>query len=128
MKLTQTHAEILKFIIVGGINTLNYYVVYLLLVKLLHIEYMISHITGFIVAFVISYYLNCYFVYRVKPTWRKFISFPITQIVNVSLQTVLLYVFVSWLNLPAEIAPFAGLIITIPITFILSKWILKDSN
>ncbi|HIA6637151.1 TPA: flippase GtxA [Staphylococcus aureus] len=128
MKLTQTHAEILKFIIVGGINTLNYYVVYLLLLKLLHIEYMISHITGFIVAFVISYYLNCYFVYRVKPTWRKFISFPITQIVNVSLQTVLLYVFVSWLNLPAEIAPFAGLIITIPITFILSKWILKDSK
>ena len=128
MKLTQTHAEILKFIIVGGINTLNYYVVYLLLLKLLHIEYMISHITGFIVAFVISYYLNCYFVYRVKPTWRKFISFPITQIVNVSLQTVLLYVFVSWLNLPAEIAPFAGLIITIPITFKLSKWILKDSN
>lgn len=128
MKLTQTHAEILKFIIVGGINTLNYYVVYLLLLKLLHIEYMISHITGFIVAFVISYYLNCDFVYRVKPTWRKFISFPITQIVNISLQTVLLYVFVSWLNLPAEIAPFAGLIITIPITFILSKWILKDSN
>lgn len=128
MKLTQTHAEILKFIIVGGINTLNYYVVYLLLLKLLHIEYMISHITGFLVAFVISYYLNCYFVYRVKPTWRKFVSFPITQIVNVSLQTVLLYVFVSWLNLPAEIAPFAGLIITIPITFILSKWILKDSN
>ncbi|HCQ3484738.1 TPA: flippase GtxA [Staphylococcus aureus] len=128
MKLTQTHAEILKFIIVGGINTLNYYVVYLLLLKLLHIEYMISHITGFIVAFVISYYLNCYFVYRVKPTWRKFISFPITQLVNVSLQTVLLYVFVSWLNLPAEIAPFAGLIITIPITFILSKWILKVSN
>ncbi|UXU15192.1 flippase GtxA [Staphylococcus aureus] len=128
MKLTQTHAEILKFIIVGGINTLNYYVVYLLLLKLLHIEYMISHITGFLVAFVISYYLNCYFVYRVKPTWRKFISFPITQIVNVSLQTVLLYVLVSWLNLPAEIAPFAGLVITIPITFVLSKWILKDSN
>lgn len=128
MKLTQTHAEILKFIIVGGINTLNYYVVYLLLLKLFHIEYMISHITGFLVAFMISYYLNCYFVYRVKPTWRKFISFPITQIVNVSLQTVLLYVFVSWLNLPAEIAPFAGLVITIPITFVLSKWILKDSN
>lgn len=128
MKLTQTHAEILKFIIVGGINTLNYYVVYLLLLKLLHIEYMISHITGFLVAFMISYYLNCYFVYRVKPTWRKFISFPITQIVNVSLQTVLLYVFVSWLNLQAEIAPFAGLVITIPITFVLSKWILKDSN
>ena len=82
MKLTQTHAEILKFIIVGGINTLNYYVVYLLLLKLLHIEYMISHITGFIVAFVILFELL--FCLQVKPTWRKFIGFPITQIVNVN--------------------------------------------
>ncbi|MFZ8286733.1 GtrA family protein, partial [Staphylococcus aureus] len=78
---------------VGGINTLNYYVVYLLLLKLFHIEYMISHITGFIVAFVICYYLNCYFFYRVKPNWRKFISFTIKQLVNVSLKKVLLYFF-----------------------------------
>ncbi|PTK86392.1 GtrA family protein, partial [Staphylococcus haemolyticus] len=27
MKLNQTHFEIIKFIIVGGINTLNYYIV-----------------------------------------------------------------------------------------------------
>lgn len=80
MKLTQTHAEILKFIIVGGINTLNYYVVYLLLLKLLHIEYMISHITGFIVAFVISYYLNCYFVYKVKPTWIILLVFQLRRL------------------------------------------------
>lgn len=126
MKLTKTHYEIIKFIVVGGLNTFNYYVVYLLLLKLLHLNYMLSHVTGFVVAFVISYYLNCYFVYKVKPTWKKFISFPITQVVNVLLQTAFLYVFVMWLNLPAEIAPFAGLVITIPITFVLSKWILTD--
>lgn len=126
MKLTQTHIEIIKFIIVGGLNTLNYYIVYLLLLKLLDVNYLISHITGFLVSFIISYYLNCYFVYKVKPTLRKFISFPLTQIVNMGMQTLLLYVFVQWLHFPSEIAPFAGLIITIPITFILSKWILKD--
>lgn len=71
------YVEILKFIIVGGINMLNYYVVYLLLLKLLYIEYMISYIIGFLVVFVILYYLNCYFVYRVKFIWRKFISFLI---------------------------------------------------
>ncbi|VED77981.1 sugar translocase in surface polysaccharides biosynthesis [Staphylococcus aureus] len=80
MKLTQTHAEILKFIIVGGINTLNYYVVYLLLLKLLHIEYMISHITGFIVAFVISYYLNCYFVYRVNLLGENSLVFQLRRL------------------------------------------------
>lgn len=126
MRLTQTHFEIIKFVIVGGINTLNYYIVYLLLLKLLGVNYLVSHITGFIVSFIISYYLNCYFVYKVKPTLKKFLSFPFTQLVNMGMQTLLLYIFVQWLHFPSEIAPFAGLIITIPVTFILSKWILRD--
>ncbi|WP_204193520.1 GtrA family protein [Staphylococcus sp. GDY8P47P] len=126
MKLTQTHLEIIKFIIVGGINTLNYYIVYLILLKLCHVNYMISHIVGFLVSFVISYYLNCYFVYKVTPTLKKFLSFPLTQVINMGMQTLLLYVFVKWFQFPSEIAPFVGLIITIPITFIISKWILKD--
>ncbi|GEQ08156.1 sugar translocase in surface polysaccharides biosynthesis [Staphylococcus haemolyticus] len=87
---------------------------------------MISHIAGFLVSFVISYYLNCYFVYKVRPTLKKFLSFPLTQVINMGMQTLLLYVFVKWFQFPSEIAPFAGLIITIPITFIVSKWILKD--
>ncbi|MFC1451162.1 GtrA family protein, partial [Bacillus cereus] len=49
-----------------------------------------------------------------------------TQIVNMGMQTLLLYIFVKWLNIASEIAPFAGLIITIPVTFILSKWLLRD--
>ena len=89
-------------------------------------NYMVSHIVGFIVSFIISYYLNCYFVYKVKPTIEKFLRFPITQIVNMVMQTLLLYIFVKWLNIASEIAPFAGLIITIPVTFILSKWLLRD--
>lgn len=126
MKLNQTHFEIIKFIIVGGINTLNYYIVYLLLLKLFHVNYMISHIAGFLVSFVISYYLNCYFVYKVTPTWSKFLKFPLTQVVNMGMQTLLLYIFVQWFGISSVIAPFAGLIITIPITFVLSKYILRD--
>lgn len=98
MRLTQTHFEIIKFVIVGGINTLNYYIVYLLLLKLLGVNYLVSHITGFIVSFIISYYLNCYFVYRVKPTLKKFLSFPLTQVVNMGMQTLLLYIFVQWFH------------------------------
>ena len=73
MKLTRIHYEIIKFIIVGGINTFNYYIAYLFLLKVLHVNYMVSHIVGFIVSFIISYYLNCYFVYKVKPTIEKFL-------------------------------------------------------
>ena len=41
------------------------------------------------------------------------------------MQTLLLYIF-AVVSFPSEIAPFVGLIITIPVTFILSKWILRD--
>lgn len=126
MKLNQLHLEIIKFVIVGGINTFNYYVVYLLLLKVLNVQYLVSHITGFIVALIISYYLNCYFVYKVQPTLRKFLQFPITQLVNVGMQTLLLFIFVRFFHINSVIAPFAGLIITIPVTFILSKYVLRD--
>ncbi|GEQ05855.1 GtrA family protein [Staphylococcus gallinarum] len=126
MNLTKTHLEIIKFIIVGGINTVDYYIVYLFLLKILGLNYLISHLTGFIVSFIISYYLNCYFVYKVTPTWKKFIQFPITQVINMGMQTLLLYIFVQWFQVSSVIAPFVGLIITIPITFILSKYILRD--
>ncbi|MDK9863210.1 GtrA family protein [Staphylococcus equorum] len=126
MNLNKTHYEIIKFIIVGGINTLNYYIVYLILLKLIDLNYLVSHVSGFMVSFIISYYLNCHFVYKVKPTWRKFIQFPLTQVVNMRMQTLLLYIFVQWFHISSVIAPFAGLIITIPITFVLSKYILKD--
>ena len=126
MNLNKTHYEIIKFIIVGGINTLNYYIVYLILLKLIDLNYLVSHVSGFMVSFIISYYLNCHFVYKVKPTCRKFIQFPLTQVVNMGMQTLLLYIFVQWFHISSVIAPFAGLIITIPITFVLSKYILKD--
>lgn len=116
--------EIIRFIIVGGLNTVNYYIVYLLLLHIFHIQYLISHLVGFVVAFVISYYLNCYYVYKVKPTLKKFLAFPLTQVVNMVVQTLLIFVFVDFLNFNESIAPFAGLIVTIPITYVLSKFIL----
>lgn len=122
----KVYYEIFKFVLVGGINTLNYYLVYLLLLKVIEVPYLLSHITGFLFSFIISYYLNCYFVYRVKPTWRKFVSFPLTQVVNMGMQTFLLWLFVDIYHWSAVYAPLVGLVVTIPITFILSKYILKD--
>ncbi|WP_436894686.1 GtrA family protein [Mammaliicoccus sciuri] len=119
------HGEIIRFILVGGINTINYYWIYLLL-KVFDIQYLVSHILSFIISFIISFYLNCYFVYQVQPTVKKFIQFPITQVVNMGLQTLLLFVFVQLLHVNETFAPFIGLIFTIPITFILSRWILVD--
>lgn len=85
MRLKQMHYEIIKFAIVGGINTPDYYLMYLILLKLLHVHYMVGHITGFIVGFIISYYLDCYFAYGVKPALKEFLSLPLIQVVNMGM-------------------------------------------
>ncbi|MEB8093517.1 MULTISPECIES: GtrA family protein [Mammaliicoccus] len=121
-----SYIEVIKFIIVGVINTLNYYIIYIFLLDILTVHYLLSHISAFIVSFILSYFLNCYFVYKVTPTLKKFIKFPLTQVINMGMQTILLFIFVQILKLNADFAPFIGLLITIPITFLLSKRILKD--
>lgn len=117
-----------KFVIVGVINTLNYYLVYLLLLNVVHFNYLTCHISAFLVSFVISFLLNCYFVYKVKPTWKKFIAFPLTQVVNMSVQTFLLYSFVEWFTLSKVLAPIPALIITIPITYFMTTYILTKEQ
>lgn len=122
--MIERYGRLIKFIIVGVINTLNYYIVYLLLLKFLHLSYITSHLTGFLVSFINSYFLNCYFVYKVKPTIKKFIQFPLTQIVNMGVQTLLLYIFVELLHIDKVYAPFPALIFTIPVTYFVTTYIL----
>ncbi len=116
-----------RFVIVGLINTLNYYIVYVGLLNC-GLPYMVSHIAAFLSAFIVSYLLNCHYVYQVKPTLQTLLQFPLTQIVNVGLQSILLYLFVTVLNLKAVYAPFPALVVTVPITYWLSKKILTKET
>ncbi len=122
--MIKRYSRLIKFIVVGIINTFNYYLVYLLLLKVLHLSYLTSHLAGFLVSFIISYFLNCYFVYKVKPTFKKFIQFPLTQVVNMGVQTLLLYIFVESLHIDKVYAPFPALVFTIPITYFVTTYIL----
>ncbi|WP_433742296.1 GtrA family protein [Falsibacillus pallidus] len=117
--------EFFRFIIVGGINTANYYFIYLLLHRLAGLNYLFSHWIAFLISMVFSFYLNVYFTYRVRPTLRKFLQFPVTQIVNISISSAFIYIFVEFLHVNSYIAPLLSVIFTVPVTFILTSKILK---
>lgn len=123
--MKQLDNEFTRFVLVGGMNTLNYYAAYLLLHVVLSVPYMIAHITGFFISFVISFFLNTYFTYQVRPTWKKFFQFPLTQVVNVGASSVFAYIFVEWLSINSTIAPLGAVIFTIPVTFVVTGKILK---
>lgn len=119
--------EFTRFIIVGGINTGHYYLIYLLCLQLLHTHYFLAHILGFGSSFIGSFFLNSYITYQVKPTLAKFIRFPLTQVVNILSSTILIFVIIEWLQVSSSLAPLIAVVFTVPITFIVTRRILKPS-
>lgn len=127
MNLKALNTEFTRFIFVGVLNTLSYYSIYLILHNLFNLPYLLAHLVGFLISLNISFFLNCYVTYRIKPTLKKYLYFPLTQVVNMSVSTILIFVFVEFLKLNSNIAPFAAVLFTVPITFIVSSKILKDT-
>lgn len=127
MNLKALNTEFTRFIFVGVLNTLSYYSIYLILHNLFNLPYLLAHLVGFLISLNISFFLNCYVTYRIKPTLKKYLYFPLTQVVNMSVSTILIFIFVEFLKLNSNIAPFAAVLFTVPITFIVSSKILKDT-
>lgn len=125
-KLKLLNTEFTRFLVVGVINTVSYYSIYLLLHNLFSFPYLLAHITGFLISLNVSFFLNTYITYKVKPTLKKYLFFPLTQVVNMSVSTILIFIFVEYLNFNSNIAPFVAVIFTVPITFIISSKIMKD--
>lgn len=121
-------SEVFRFIIVGVMNTANYYIIYLFFLKLVGLNYLIAHILGFLISMVGSFFLNSYFTYRTKPTLKKFFQFPLTYVVNITVTTVSIYILVDLIGLNDIISPLLASLIAIPFTFIISKKILQQDK
>lgn len=119
------NTEFMRFMFVGGINSLNYYVIYMVCIHILSIHYFVGHLLGYTSSLIGSFFLNVYFTYRVKPTWKKFITFPLSQSVNLIASTIFLFTFIEWFNIDRSLAPVFAVLLMIPITFLITGKILK---
>ena len=113
-----------KFNVVGILNTINYYILYMIFKEALQLNYMTAHLLGFFISMIGSFYLNSYFTYRIRPTLKKFLKFPLTYVVNILVSTLAIYILVQLLSISDNIAPIIATIIAIPFTFVISKIIL----
>ena len=118
-----TNKEFLKYLFSGGFNTLATYVLYLLLLNIwsYNLAYSISYISGIF----ISYALNSLFVFKEKISFRTFIKYPIVYVVQYLISLILLNVLIEYVGFSNKIVPIITIVITIPITFLLSKLIIK---
>ena len=123
MKLTKEQiGEMVRFSIVGVLITVIHYAVYWLLQLVVNVN--IAWTAGYIVGFVVNYYLSARYIFREKATAQNGAGFGGAHLVNYFLQMGLLNFFL-WLGWSAEWAPVGVYAISIPVNFLLVRFVFK---
>ena len=125
-ELVARHREAIGFVIVGFTNTFLTWLVYLAFNVVM--PYLAAYTLTYAVGIVLSYVLNTRFVFRVAMSWDSFLKFPAVYAVQWASRTLILYVLVRWLHVPESYAPFGVSAVTVPMTFVLSRFILKKPS
>jgi putative flippase GtrA len=118
--------QVLRFALVGAVNTVTYYALYLTLRLVL--PYLLAHAAAFVLSMTASFFLNCWYTYRTQPTWRKFLLFPLGNLTNFAVTTAGVYLLVDLLGTDERIAPLMAAGMAIPATFVVSRAVLHGSG
>ena len=114
--------EIIRFSVVGVLVTAIHYVVYWLLQLVVNVN--IAWTAGYIAGFVVNYYLSAHYIFREKTSVENGAGFGGAHLVNYFLQMVLLNFFI-WLGFSAEMAPIGVYAVSIPVNFLLARFVFK---
>ncbi len=118
--------QAVRFGLVGVVNTGTYFASYLVLRLVL--PYLAAHVLAFVLSTIGSFFLNCWFTYRVRPTWKRFLLFPLTTATNFVLTTAGVYGLVEWIGMDERPAPLVAAAAAIPVTFLVSRTILAPKD
>lgn len=116
--------EIFRFILTGGFNTFNYYLMYLILLEFAKIPYIYAHMSAFIYSAFVSFFLTTMYTFEERPTLHRLVVFPITFLPNFLISTFGAVILVQNHILSETYASLIVMFLAIPITFIVSKIII----
>ncbi|CAM4332478.1 putative flippase GtrA [Paenibacillus endophyticus] len=117
---------IIKFGFIGALNTAFTYLLYLVLLNFF--SYSIAYSISYIVGIVFSYFFNSYFVFKIPVSLSNFLRFPIVYVVQYFLNLLLIFVLVDKLLISEQIALLISIVVTFPISFVLSRYVLKGKK
>jgi putative flippase GtrA len=115
--------EFCRFIFWGGVNTLAGYSIYALLLSFL--SYLISYSIAYVAGIFISYFLNSKFVFKQELKLSKALKYPLVYVTQYLLGMVCLYLLVQVLRVNKLIAAAIVVLLSIPLTYLLSRRILR---
>ncbi len=119
-------AEVVRFVITGGVATALQYGFYLLFVLVAHTSTELATVLSYGMSFVANFFMSNLFTFRTQPNTKKAATFTLSHIINLGMQTGLVAVFSrmvspAWALLPA-------MAICVPCNFVLVRFALKSKH
>lgn len=111
--------EVLRFLLVGGFNTLATLCIYWLLLPL--VGYAVAYSISFVMGVLSGYALNTWLVFKTHWSWRRLMAFPLVHVVNYVLGMGVIWMAVDVLGLDARLGPVAAVLVTLPVNFFLTR-------
>lgn len=126
-KIQYFNKDVFRFILTGGFNTFNYYLMYLILFEFLNLPYIYAHVSAFLYSAFCSFFITTMYTFGERPTVRKFVAFPITFLPNLVISTLVTKILVDNQILSETYASLIAMFLAIPITFVVSKIVITGN-
>ena len=114
-------SSFVRFLISGGINTICTYAAYLTLLRF--VAYQVAYTIAYVFGIVLAFLINRLFVFKTHRGWRSMVLFPFVYLAQYLASLAVLWVWVEHLHLWKEAAPLVAVLITVPLTFLLSRMV-----
>jgi len=114
--------EMIRFAVAGTLVTAVHYGVYWLLQLVINVN--VAWTAGYVAGFIVNYYLSAYYIFREKTSVQNGAGFGVAHIINYLLQMGLLNFFM-WLGWSSEMAPVGVYAVSIPVNFLLVRFVFK---
>src|SRR4051794_31289578 len=117
-------SEFARFVVAGGVNTGISYAAYLLLLAFL--PYLAAYTIAYLFGIALSYLLLTRFVFRTGPRLSTAVRFPLVYVAQYLLGSTVLTLLVEAFGIRASIAAIVAIVVSIPVTFALSRIVLRN--
>lgn len=115
-----------RFLVAGVLNSALTYLVYLALLQAVSYRwaYSVSYVAGIFLSFV----LNSLYVFRTPLQWRRLLPYPSVYLVQYFLGLGVIYAGVELLRWDERLMPIAVLVVTVPVSFVMTRWVLRGKS
>jgi putative flippase GtrA len=118
--LRRLDGQVWRFLLAGAANTLLTYLLYLLLLG--QVGHRVAYAAAYAAGIVLAYALGRGFVFRRHDGWRSVLLTPLIYLLQFCVGLLIVELWVTVLGLRAELAPLLAIAVTLPLTYVLSRW------